>query len=526
MNQLYPRSLIFVVLASISFLSACHNSLNAQDTEIAYVDNTNQSEVDDTGQCSNDSDCGLGVCLSLFGGPAGCYERCDRVDCSARPGGGECVQAGPVGVCVTRSGARGDCGDGVQQLCDGASVCLTARGENRGTCTRVCDPQAPASCTTFAPGSAPCGCFEYETCENAGTLGNDGICVSETEIGNYCVPVLAPCSQGQTCDDNTCVANIVDPEPKPEPQPEPQPNALLLDENCIDGAWQERWPNREQDVSSIVQNFHGQNPVQNVVALLNARYPDGALYVNSALADTRYGNCFDIFYTPTTSGSDLVSQLSLLTHECGHFADLVGPANVNNDFFLVNSTTEFDCRRGETVARGGDTFANSLLADDQYQQDFPPCTSDQVTRQCDSYARTYLNGDENDGQHQSGDQGFDSLLEEAHQYVTSLATGYAFNDFYSRATSERDGVAAFMWYITRYLRLARTEHPLAYARISQDACWREMVLTTWGRAWRYLQRTEGMPMLGLNDDLYISRALNPELLEEIDRLRAFEGCSQ
>ena len=116
------------------------------------------------------------------------------------------------------------------------------------------------------------------------------------------------------------------------------------------------------------------------------------------------------------------------------------------------------------------------------------------------------------------------LLEEVTQYVNSLATGYAFHNEMSGSVSERDGILTFFWYLTRYLRMARLDYPQAYQLLSGDSCWRELILSIWGRGWYYLNLTEGLPQLGIEDDLLYELATTPVLLEEIQRLRNAAGC--
>ena len=77
------------------------------------------------------------------------------------------------------------------------------------------------------------------------------------------------------------------------------------------------------------------------------------------------------------------------------------------------------------------------------------------------------------------------FCEETLQYVNSLATSYAFGDQLAYSTSARDGILTFLWYTMRYLRLARLEHPQTYTLLTQNSCWRDLILNTWGRAWLY-----------------------------------------
>ena len=116
------------------------------------------------------------------------------------------------------------------------------------------------------------------------------------------------------------------------------------------------------------------------------------------------------------------------------------------------------------------------------------------------------------------------MLEETTQYVNSLATAWATRDFYQNSASERDGILTFLWYVTRYLKMARTDYPDAYALLSQDPCWRRGILKVWGRAWLFLSLTEGESRLGIDDDALEALVLDAELLSEIERLRTIEGC--
>ena len=144
----------------------------------------------------------------------------------------------------------------------------------------------------------------------------------------------------------------------------------------------------------------------------------------------------------------------------------------------------------------------------------------------DSYARIYLDGDPADAAFDSGDQGLDMLMEEAVQYVNSLATDYAFSD-QARSGSQisaRDGILTFLWYVERYLRMLRVDHPATYDVVMADPCWRELILSVWGRAWLYLDATEGITALGIDDAELEALVLDPDLLDEIDRVRQAEGC--
>ena len=71
--------------------------------------------------------------------------------------------------------------------------------------------------------------------------------------------------------------------------------------------------------------------------------------------------------------------------------------------------------------------------------------------------------------------------------------------------------------------MARLQYPQAYTVITND-CWREVILTVWGRAWLFLNATENIKKLGIADAKILDLVMRPELLEEIQRVRDLEGC--
>ena len=163
---------------------------------------------------------------------------------------------------------------------------------------------------------------------------------------------------------------------------------------------------------------------------------------------------------------------------------------------------------------------DSRITSDEYQELRPPCAGGSGPG-CDPYADVYLDGNPDDAVFDSGDQGFSVLMEEAVQYVNSIATARAFFDQKPQftAVSARDGILPFLWYIERYLRMARSEFPGAYTRITGDQCWRDLTLGVWARAERYLELTANQATLGIEDDALEDLVQTPELLEEIERLR-------
>jgi hypothetical protein len=260
-------------------------------------------------------------------------------------------------------------------------------------------------------------------------------------------------------------------------------------------------------------------------AILGRRYPNGSTLIHGGQMNTSFGDCVMLFSGNPSTAQAAISSLDTVVHECGHLYDMqLGQGTGGNVYFFTDAT-RFSCTRGDTTSRGGDTFARSLIRNDSYSASYPPCNG-ATTGNCDSYADIYLDGDPTDATFDSGDQGFNMLLEEDVQYVNSLATAWAFANQQpsGRRTSARDGILNFLWYVERYLHMARTMYPQAYMRLSTDQCWRDAILTLWGRAWLYLQATEGMTALGINDTRLMGLVTNPELLDEIERIRTASGC--
>jgi hypothetical protein len=292
----------------------------------------------------------------------------------------------------------------------------------------------------------------------------------------------------------------------------------VVDPNCVDGQYREEIPLDFPDVSGLVSAYQEANYLAFVDDLLASRYPLGATLVEEGnrLGGNTFGNCVTLFTSNRGSAQSLIYQLSTVVHECGHILD-ISRGGFSGSFYLVTEDKTFTCGRGDTTSRGGDTFARSLLNGDVHAPLLPS----------DMYRDVYLNGNPEDANFDGGDQGFNSVLEETVQYVNSLATDFYTRDFRGNmSVSARDGILTFLWYIERYLQMARTTFPEAYERLTTDACWREAVLTVWGRAWLYLEASRASQNLGINDDVIENLVKTPELLDEIARLREAHGCTR
>jgi hypothetical protein len=292
----------------------------------------------------------------------------------------------------------------------------------------------------------------------------------------------------------------------------------VLDPACVDGRYAEEIPTDLPDVSGLISGFDAGAYLAFVDDMLAARYPLGGFLVEEGnrLGASTFGNCVTLFTSNRSSAQALIPQISTVVHECGHIYD-ISSGNFQGSHYLITEGTTFTCSRGDTTSRGGDTFARSLLNGDAYSALWPS----------DMYRSVYLSGDPNDANFDSGDQGFNSVLEETVQYVNSLATDFYLRDLRGgMSVSARDGILTFLWYIERYLQMARLSYPAAYERLATDLCWREAILTVWGRAWRYLEASASSQNLGINDDAIEGLVRAPELLDEIGRLRVAHGCGR
>lgn len=309
-----------------------------------------------------------------------------------------------------------------------------------------------------------------------------------------------------------------EPEPGPGPGAEPEPIPSiedLVDPGCVDGAWQEPPVNKNGDLAAHKAAFAQLGGKGFVKAVLGVRYPVGKHLVETALAGNQ-NDCVQTF-GDLSSADKAIGSLSTVVHECGHMADFgagdFGPQGFSAGYILTDELT-IQCPGGGS----DDTFARSEIKQDAWAQLHPPCASFGAPGDCDSYAAVYLD----DGF--SGSQGFDTLVEEAVQYVNSLAVGYAFEDHYVWTSSERDGILTFLWYLERYLQRARLVHPEVYEALMARSCWREVVLSVWGRAWHYLALTEGSNVLGIDDAFLLGLVTESSLLDEIEYVRERHDC--
>lgn len=288
---------------------------------------------------------------------------------------------------------------------------------------------------------------------------------------------------------------------------------------CVDETYAEALPPKDAPLTDLLADYSSAAASDFILEVLERRYPIGKHLVEGGLEYEAH-DCIEKFLRTKTTGKAVIGQLSTIVHECGHSFD-VDQSSFSGATYVIRDDLRLECP-GASFAGQDASFARSLIKADPYAGERPPCNGGGSG--CDIYADLYLDGDPENAQFEVGDQGFDTVIEEAVQYVNSLATGYAFSDHYQGMVSERDGILTFLWYMERYLRLARTDHPDVHAFLLGNACWRDAILTVWGRAWLYLDATADDPSLGIHDDAIMKLVKTPELLDEIEAVRVASGC--
>jgi hypothetical protein len=289
---------------------------------------------------------------------------------------------------------------------------------------------------------------------------------------------------------------------------------------CIDGMYRETLPTTDRSLSDLVSSYSAAGFQSFAATVLERRYPLGKYILDHAASEAG-SDCLDFFVSSRGTAGDVLGELSTAVHECGHALDGARGAG-NSSYFLFTETLSFSCSGGGFEGPHP-TFSRSRIRRDAFAAARPPCPA-MGPNGCDSYADTYLDGNPDDAKFDSGDQGFNMLLEEAVQYTNSLATDYALADQNQGNISAKDGILTMLWYVERYLAMARKDHPADYDFLAHDATWQKAILTLWGRAWLYLDNAQGIRSLGIDTDQLLPLVRTPALLDEIDRIRKAAGC--
>ena len=306
----------------------------------------------------------------------------------------------------------------------------------------------------------------------------------------------------------------------PVTTPVTTPVTVPIKQACIDGQYTEPLPDTSKNIDDLVVSYKPENAAAFIDQVLARRYPLGQQLVTEGVASRH--DCIAQYLRDKSSAKAVLNQLSLVVHECGHAAD-GERSTFDEDTYIIKPSLVMAAKSGDTTTRGGLTFARGKILADGYQAMRVACGNNPSST-CDMYAHIYLDGF-------SGEQGFNMLFEELVQYTNSLVTDLAISDKLQDgfSTTDRDGLLTFLWYVERYLHLARTNYPSAYQHLltGDDGRWRRVILTQWGRAWYFLKAAETNPYLGLYDNAIMPLVKAPELLDEIQRLRDAEDgqCS-
>ena len=305
----------------------------------------------------------------------------------------------------------------------------------------------------------------------------------------------------------------------PVTTPVTTPVTVPIKQACIDGQYTEPLPDTSKNIDDLVVSYKPENAAAFIDQVLARRYPLGQQLVTEGVASRH--DCIAQYLRDKSSAKAVLNQLSLVVHECGHAAD-GERSTFDEDTYIIKPSLVMAAKSGDTTTRGGLTFARGKILADGYQAMRVACGNNPSST-CDMYAHIYLDGF-------SGEQGFNTLFEELVQYTNSLATDLAISDkLQDRQITDRDGLLTFLWYVERYLHLARSNYPSAYQHLltGDDGRWRRVILTQWGRAWHFLKATETNPYLGIYDNAIMPLVMAPELLDEIQRLRDAEDgqCS-
>ena len=260
----------------------------------------------------------------------------------------------------------------------------------------------------------------------------------------------------------------------------------------------------DADITGPIERYRADRPHDFLLAVLKARYPTG-----NAIMEGMGAACTEQYVTAEhrASAEAVLARLEVTVHECGHAFDHRG----KQGYFITEAVT-FACPGGAHFG-ANQSFARRELVGDAFAPRRAACAGP-ARADCDMYSDIYLAA-----KTAGSEQGYSSVLEETVQYLHSLKTAYAFADQLKPGAkvSARDGLLTFLWYLERYLQLARLKHPSVYAFLAADACWRDATRTVWDRAWNLLALTRTNEQLGLNDAAIEPLVRDPALAREVER---------
>ena len=319
------------------------------------------------------------------------------------------------------------------------------------------------------------------------------------------------------------------------------PVPIVVDKNCIDGKFcieeKELFYKRSDmpSINDLVQQYNQSDYMQFIYDVLQRRFPTGKAIIEKAGGK----NAIDFWLQNKNTARDILMGLPMAIHEVGHGIDKSNPENWYYVAKLKNgSDLTFTTPGMHGVLSNSNSpmyaMERSLLLADTENSKRPPKESTKIKTSNEfgsgpygsdnMFAETYLIGDPTDKTFDSGDQGYNSLIEETLQYINSLATVYYFNDYKPTNSigSDYHAVLTLLWWNERYLAKIRVKHPDQYKYLINNQAWRELILTLWGRAWKYLYTD----VAGQQPDADFLKYLvkQNEMLSEIQLIRDACGC--
>jgi hypothetical protein len=96
-----------------------------------------------------------------------------------------------------------------------------------------------------------------------------------------------------------------------------------------------------------------------------------------------------------------------------------------------------------------------------------------------------------------------------------------------KETNPAEGSRFFAWFVERYLRLLRMNDSTIYNKVAGDTCWRQLVLSDWGRMfrrWDEIRKANMKEFVSTEVPKVDALILDSRLLAEIENLRVLDGC--
>ncbi len=134
------------------------------------------------------------------------------------------------------------------------------------------------------------------------------------------------------------------------------------------------------------------------------------------------------------------------------------------------------------------------------------------------YDETYLTGEQ-------GSYDFIFLADELTAYTNGLACAVAVAGELPGPSSYRDGVAAHLYYLETYLKIARTQHASLYAQWKAAPEWQKFVRYAWARGNYWMKLAAPFSKLGIDDAPIWQRVNQPQNLAEIQQFTGDDAAS-